>query len=382
MKKKMFLFLTLMICVSVYSQILPEKVFYNDGLDESWNQKIKLNQRPSKIMLANKKAKIQGDIISNKDINDTINFSWSTLGENYYSVKKLSSVVLKNKFILNFNLDYPQMYALSFSSEKNTTSFRVESFFIDNTTTKIKFNSEYKLESSDGDTNIEFIEKFIPNVFNGSKKYPIPFNFNDEDDARLFDYIKNNPNSYVALWFLVGRFNQQGYTELYEKCLKSFSKKIKEERLWGILNNEFQTISIKENHKFPELVLQNTDLQKSVLKIPTAKFTLIEIWFSRCRPCLDQIPLWKDLYNKYNSAGFNIIGISTDHTKDVDIWKKRILEKEIPWKQYLDEDALIASREKIFSFPSNFLLNEKGVVIKKNIKPQDLVLFLNENIKK
>lgn len=335
------------------------------------------------LIYTQNKIKLHGNILTEINVNDTISFVPGLFFmEKYYENKILKTKIMNSEFYLNFSSDYPQIYTVSLSSEKNSDKLRLDYCFIDNTTTEISFNSNYILKKSNGVTNKEFLEKFIPYIFKGEKQSCHFYNFNEKFDEKLYSYIKENPDSYVALWFLIGKFNKEGYTELYDKGLNAFSEKIKNEKLWKIINEEFLNISIKENNKFPNIDLKNVDLKTELLQIPEAEYTLIDFWFSRCRPCLEEMPQWIDLYERYNSSGLNIIGISTDKTENVEpYWQKRIIEKKIPWKNYLDENAVFASKEKIISFPTNYLLNSKGEVIRKNIKPEELEKLLIDSYK-
>ena len=64
-----------------------------------------------------------------------------------------------------------------------------------------------------------------------------------------------------------------------------------------------------------------------------------------------------------------------------ELWKKRIDENELDWDQYLDENGKEAFTDKIISFPTNFLIDEKGNVIQKNISLEELEILLKENLK-
>jgi alkyl hydroperoxide reductase subunit AhpC len=76
-----------------------------------------------------------------------------------------------------------------------------------------------------------------------------------------------------------------------------------------------------------------------------------------------------------------LLGVSTDPKDQIQNWKKVIREKMLPWPQYLDENGIVASDLSINSWPGNFLVDEKGIIIQKNISPETLELFLNANIR-
>lgn len=324
--------------------------------------------------------KMKGNTSVKEALTDTINFNCEPFDKKYYDINSLSVGIINNEFSLNFSLPYPHMYSVVLNSEKKKGALINDFVFLDNTTTEIKFDSNSKLERSNGASNNEYLKIFKPYMLKDKKEDLNSYLFNNHElDNNLLSYIEKHPDSYVALWYLIQKLSVTGYYEVYEKCLNSFSKKIKDQKLWKTLNDDFRKLSIKVNVKFPEWHLQNIDLKMEVLVIPKNKFTLIDMWFSRCDPCLEQIPALKAIYNKYASSGFNIIGISVDQTRSLSLWRKRIVEKEIPWKQFLDENGVIASKEKIISFPSNFLLNEKGEVIMRNIQPEELEKFLSKN---
>ncbi|MDQ8013217.1 MAG: TlpA disulfide reductase family protein [Flavobacterium nitrogenifigens] len=335
----------------------------------------------SNIACSQKKT-IWGETANPKK-NDTISFVNGLMGIKYYEQPVLESEVVGGKFKINAYLPYPQMYFLSWKSQKADVLFHASPFFLDDSASKITAG-ESSCET-DSRSFLEFQKEFVPYMLDGTGFTDISdYMFGDGSgfDLKLARYTSQKPDSYVALWLLIRRFNENGYCSLYGEMLNRFSKKVKSERLWMVLNGEFKSIAIKEGGKFPELALRDSDLKLGILRIPKAQYTLIDFWFSRCRPCLEQLPLLKEIYADYNSKGFNIVGISTDKTANVEIWKKRIAEKEIPWQNYLDENAVIAAREKIFSYPTNFLLDKNGRILKKNIDPQELQKFLTENLKK
>lgn len=326
--------------------------------------------------------KMKGHISSSDKINDTINFICPFMLSNgvYYDVSKLSAKIFENDFETKFHLNYPHMFTWSLNSEKKSGIFNMQPFFIDNTTTEVIFDSAYELKTSNGVTQIEYATKFIPYIFEVQYENLKSFLFDEAKDERFLNYIKKNPESYIALWILIRRINFEGYSGFFEKCAYSFSNKMKSEKLWNILNDELQRIKIHDKKKFPEFLLKNVDLNSEKMTIPKGKYILIDFWFSRCRPCLEQVPMLKSIYNKYNSKGFTIIGISTDKTENIELWKKRIVEKDISWKNYLDENAVIATQQKIFTFPTNFLLDKDGKVIRKNISSEELEKILEQNL--
>ena len=106
----------------------------------------------------------------------------------------------------------------------------------------------------------------------------------------------------------------------------------------------------------------------------------MDFWYSNCRPCIAQFPHLRETYQAYQSQGFEIIGISTDRTRYKENWMKAIDKYQLSWPQYWDQDGVESSKLSINKFPSNFLLDQHGKIIKKDLRPVELEEFLKENM--
>ena len=135
--------------------------------------------------------------------------------------------------------------------------------------------------------------------------------------------------------------------------------------------------------RFPDVKFASiSDLSRKVsLSNRFSTYTLIDIWFSHCDPCIRQFEEYKEIYARFRNSGFQLIAVSTDPKDQIPNWKKIINQKQLPWLQYLDEGGTITQGLSIISWPSNFLVDEKGIIIQRDITPKALETFLNANIK-
>lgn len=200
--------------------------------------------------------------------------------------------------------------------------------------------------------------------------------------AVLLDYTRQHPASYVAMWELVQRMGG-GYEPILDSIYAALSPALKSTYTGQVIAKSLQSSKVTAiGQHFP--TLQLVDTSNRPVSIPTAgksTYTLVDFWFSHCGPCLSEFPRLKELFVSYQPKGFDIIGISIDKEGDVAAWKNVINEKSLTWNQYLDlAGKLTVSDLSIRLFPSNFLLDEKGVIIRKNISPAELTKFLSERL--
>ena len=200
-------------------------------------------------------------------------------------------------------------------------------------------------------------------------------------DSLVCDYIQNNPKSYIGLWKLIERFSTKGYSELYENAYSYLSKSLQH-----TFTGKYLFYSLNESkvtgigRVFPALSLSNTMDSIQKIMVGKEKFTLIDFWYSHCGPCIAEFPDVRDIYNTYKNKSFNIIGISVDRGDDKNDWKAAIEKYALGWEQLWDKDGLNAKKIFINSYPTNFLLDSNGVIIQKNIKPDQLKKFLEKNL--
>jgi thiol-disulfide isomerase/thioredoxin len=198
----------------------------------------------------------------------------------------------------------------------------------------------------------------------------------------LLSYVKDHPDSFVGLWKLIGWLGN-GYEPIYDSIYDQFSVTLKNTYAGKATAKNLKSASIVSiGNNFPRFLFLNTKDKKELFSIdPYKKYTLIDFWFSHCFPCLSEFAELKNLFEKYNNKGFDIRGISVDTKENKIAWKNVIKQYNLPWKQYLDLDHYEAEKLSIDAFPTNFLLNEKGKIIAKNIQPDELKKVLEEKLK-
>ena len=103
------------------------------------------------------------------------------------------------------------------------------------------------------------------------------------------------------------------------------------------------------------------------------KLMLIDLWASWCVPCRQQTPELKQIYNDFQTKGFEVVGISLDDKAES--WIKAIVEDKLPWINVSDlkgwNNELII-KSYIQSIPFNILIDKNGKIIAIDISMDEL----------
>lgn len=193
------------------------------------------------------------------------------------------------------------------------------------------------------------------------------------------NYVKNNPNSLIAANMLQIYASTWG-RELTNTLYQNLSTTMKNTR-YGKSISDFISLNkdIKVGGKFADFEQTNTTGKKIKLSNIKAKYILLEFWGSWCGPCREENPNLVKTYKAYKAKGFEILGVAADDNKAQ--WLKAIKDDKLPWENVSDlkgdknEAALIYG---INAFPTNYLIDEKGTIIAKNLRGDALNLKLKE----
>lgn len=313
-------------------------------------------------------------------LNGTINLDSGTVclmyvgNERYYPKELINPTkkIVKGRFVFKGTIHYPYAFILGVK-QAEVLKYVSDIFFID----PIEQNLQCDINK------LHQVPVLINNSMNNLLKYNSFADKYDNDETPLLTYAKSHPDSYIVMWKLIEKFSDRNYKQIYDSTYQCLSKNLKSTNTGQKLGKYLLlTKSLDIGSDFPKLKVKDMDkLIDFDAKSTSGHYILIDFWYSSCGPCIGQFEELKRIYSLYKKGGFNIVGIANESTGTIEKWRNVIDKHKLPWKQYIDMKGFECNNLNINSFPSNFLINQEGKIIAKNLEPKDLNNFLEEHVK-
>jgi peroxiredoxin len=107
------------------------------------------------------------------------------------------------------------------------------------------------------------------------------------------------------------------------------------------------------------------------------KVVLIDCWATWCPPCREELPNVRALYERYHSAGFEVVGVCLDSKQDR--LASFVREHKLPWPQIIFSQPEqqgwqnpIVRQLGVHAIPATFLLDRQGKLVGQELFGRDL----------
>jgi peroxiredoxin len=287
-------------------------------------------------------------------------------------------------------IEYPQQVLLMALNTRNRVSF-----YIENTEINISgsLDSLFDASITGSKTQDEYKSFILMNKPLADKYQIIVSNYQNAratgDTARMSSarneginlekemselkktFIKSNPASYFTPTLIRNIFSDLEQEEAAQ-MIAALDTNVAKTQIIIDIKKELEAVrAVAIGQKAPDFTLNDQEGNPVSLSSKTgAKLLLVDFWASWCKPCRDENPMVVKTYKEFHKNGFDIFGVSLDQSKEE--WVKAIADDKLTWTHVFDQNNDAANAYAVNAIPANFLLDQNGIIIAKNLRGEEL----------
>ncbi len=321
----------------------------------------------------------------------------------FYEKFSDTTTVQNKKFQFNIQTSTSELYILSILKKENSIWTRIflqpgkakitindsvlSNFFIENNGAGLEYKLFEKqlLLTDENDLVLSKKGVYLEALKNDSSKAEsLRQEISNIKDSLManaaLQWIITHPKSQISSYLWYDFVRKQIPENVSQKIYPTLSISAKK-NTWG---QEFKYLITKlaVGKTPPDFIQSDTSGNNITLSTFSGKYVLLDFWASWCGPCRKTTPELIDIYNQFKTKNFTIISISLDENRKK--WIGAINQDKMNWVNISDLQFWknkIAVDYNITKIPSNILLNEKGVIIAKDIWGDDLKKKLSSSLK-
>jgi peroxiredoxin len=191
---------------------------------------------------------------------------------------------------------------------------------------------------------------------------------------QIKDYVAQYPGEHAAVFVAMRQLAHGLNAEELSQLVDLFDPSLQGARYYDDLRARIAVLEkVAIGKPAIDFTLPDPENNELALSDLRGKYVLINFWASWCPYCRQENPHLVDLYRKYQSENFEILGVSLDRTHEA--WVKGINEDGLLWPQVSDLkgwNSGPAAEYAVRSIPQNVLVDPDGIIIDRNLKDKEL----------
>ena len=117
-----------------------------------------------------------------------------------------------------------------------------------------------------------------------------------------------------------------------------------------------------EGEPAPDFTLSRVNGGEVTLSELRGKVVILDFWATWCPPCVKGVPEFVELYNKYNSKGLDIVGISLD--RGISVVKRFMAKYKVSYPVVMAERQVVDFYQPAY-IPTTYIIDRQGRVATK-----------------
>lgn len=123
-------------------------------------------------------------------------------------------------------------------------------------------------------------------------------------------------------------------------------------------------LSAQSQARMPAFELETVNGTRFSSKQLGGKVALVDFWATWCKPCIEEIPIFNEVYARYRDKGLVVLGITIQSGWASDI-KPDVEKLKIVYPIVVGDQKVEKGFGGIWGFPTTFLIDRQGRIVKK-----------------
>jgi len=138
-----------------------------------------------------------------------------------------------------------------------------------------------------------------------------------------------------------------------------------------------------EGMPFIDFTIENGNMDGSKVSLSDyvgkGKYVLVDFWASWCGPCIAEIPVLVEVYEKYKGDKFELLGVAVWDNREATL--ESIKRHNVLWPQIVDAGSIPTDLYGIRGIPHIILLGPDGKILARDLRGDDLKAKIAEVMK-
>ncbi|PWN07282.1 hypothetical protein DDZ15_03170 [Rhodohalobacter mucosus] len=187
-------------------------------------------------------------------------------------------------------------------------------------------------------------------------------------------YAVEDLGTSIAIYPTMVRWNGDEDMAFYNNLAEEFSEEHRGLEVAELVSEKVRILEqVSIGGEVQEIVAPDPSGEERSLYDNMGTVTLIDFFGSWCGPCRSESAHLGRMYDKYNDDGFEIFGFGIEFTRES--WLRALEQDNRTWTNVSTVDGYtsdVAREYAITALPKNFLVDEDGVIVAKDVHGDEL----------
>lgn len=200
----------------------------------------------------------------------------------------------------------------------------------------------------------------------------------DEFNAALYDAISAHGNDLLGYELFVMSGEQLPFSSLVE-LVEKYPALTQYRKVNSIITGRRNVAVTQPGNKFKDFTASYEGKQHKLSDVVGhGDYVLLDFWASWCGPCRAEMPVIKEVYEKYKDKNLKILGVAVSDEPANSL--NAATQMELPWEIWVNGGKEASEAYNVTYIPLLILFAPDGTILERGIQKDDLLSTIEKHI--